>query len=123
MTTAPLFPLALTTLEKINQVPKQFWLYAAGAAVALIALVILFRFLSGANKIYLTIIIAMICSFVGFNWVYERNEPKFLTPVVDVLAQFLPSKGAYATTQQQEAAAPKKPLGNKPKAEPAPAKK
>jgi hypothetical protein len=37
---------------------------------------------------------------VGFQWIYERNEPKWATPVVEKLANFFPSKGQYAERQR-----------------------
>ena len=31
---------------------------------------------------------------IFFYWVYDRSEPRFLTPVIDKLAPFFPSKSA-----------------------------
>jgi len=36
---------------------------------------------------------------VFFSWVYNRNEPKFLTPIVEKIAPFFPSAGAYNAKQ------------------------
>lgn len=101
--------LAATTLEKIKAVPNQFWYITGGVIVGIVLLVWIYRVLQGTNKIILSIIIAMVMSFVGFNWVYERNEPAFLTPTVDVLAQFLPTKGMYGDTQKKDASTPTRP--------------
>jgi len=95
-------PLASATLDKLAKVPTSFWIMAACIVGAIIGLVIFIRFLRGMNKIVLAIIVMVILTVVGFNWVYERNEPAALTPVVDVLAQFLPTKGAYKETQKKD---------------------
>jgi hypothetical protein len=42
----------------------------------------------------------VVVSSLGFNWVYERNEPKFMTPFVEKIAPFFPSKTSYTTKQQ-----------------------
>ncbi len=94
--------LALTTMEKIKQVPTSFWWITAAVVGGLIGSVILFRYLRQMNKIVLVIILAMGFSIVGFSWIYERNEPAFLTPTIDVLAQFFPSKGAYGEKQKKD---------------------
>ncbi len=48
----------------------------------------------------LAIIAFVIFTVVGVNWIYERNEPAFMTPIVDKIAPFLPSKGAYGKQTQ-----------------------
>ena len=39
--------------------------------------------------------VALALSLIGFYWVYERTEPRFLTPVVDQLVNFLPTKSKH----------------------------
>ena len=84
--------LAVSTVEKLKEVPRQFWLNAAIAILCIFAVVIVFRRVKEMNKIVLIIILSLVFVLVGFNWVYQRNEPKFLTPFVDILAGFLPTK-------------------------------
>jgi len=86
---------ALTTAEKLKEVPKSFWINAAIVILGLVAIVIIFRKIREMNKIVVGIILAFIFALVGFNWVYNRNEPRFLTPFVDLIAPFLPTKGSY----------------------------
>jgi apolipoprotein N-acyltransferase len=86
---------ALATAEKLKEVPRSFWINAAIVILGLVAIVIIFRKIREMNKIVLGIILAFIFVLVGFNWVYNRNEPKFLTPFVDMVAPFLPTKGSY----------------------------
>ena len=51
------------------------------------------------NKIIAAVIVFVVCTVVFFSWVYNRNEPAFLTPFVSRLAPFFPSAGSYASKQ------------------------
>ena len=82
------------------------WLALILAFLALGVIIHLFRKLAGANKIILAIALCVISGVVGFNWIYNRNEPPALTPLVDILAQFFPTKGSYEGKQQQDPANP-----------------
>lgn len=90
---------ALTALEKIQKVPASFWLQALGVVLAIVAVVMVLRGVAGTNKVVLGVVAFMIFTIVGVNWIYERNEPKFMTPVIEKIAPFFPSKGAYANKQ------------------------
>jgi glucan phosphoethanolaminetransferase (alkaline phosphatase superfamily) len=113
--------LASATLDKLAKVPTSFWITAACVVAALIGLVIFVRFLRGMNKIVLAIIVMVILTVVGFSWIYERNEPAFLTPIIEPLSQFFPTKGAYKETQKKESGSVKD--NHKTPPPPAPAKK
>jgi FtsH-binding integral membrane protein len=91
--------LAATTMEKLQRVPVQFWLKAALVLVGFVVGVILLRKIAGMNKAVLGAIVFVLLTVIGFNWIYERNEPAWATPAVEVLAKFFPSKGSYATRQ------------------------
>jgi len=86
---------ALTTMEKLQQVPSSFWsnclLIIMGGVMALI----LVRHAKQMNKMVLGTMIFLFFTTVCFTWVYERNEPKALTPLVNAIAPFLPSKLTY----------------------------
>lgn len=94
--------IASATLEKLQNLPTKFWINVGIFLGVIIAAVVIWRFIHQMNKIWLSVIIFLICAIIGFNWIYERNEPEFMTPVIEPLAEFFPSKGAYHTTQQQE---------------------
>ena len=68
------------------------WLRIGGAIVALIALVIILRKVAKMNKVVLGVVVLLVVTFIGFNWIYERNEPAWATPVVQKLATFFPTK-------------------------------
>ena len=84
---------APTALDKLKQIPPAFWMKVGIAVLALVVAVIVMRKLAGMNKVVLTVIVLIILSTVGFNWIYERNEPSWATPVVEKLAGFFPTKG------------------------------
>lgn len=92
--------LATTTMEKLQRVPTQFWLKAGLAIVLFIAGVILIKKVAGMNKAILGAIVFVLLTVVGFQWIYERNEPSWATPVVEKLANFFPSKGQYENRQR-----------------------
>ncbi|HEX2853277.1 MAG TPA: hypothetical protein VHO24_08565 [Opitutaceae bacterium] len=91
---------AVSTLEKLKAVPKNVWLTLGAGVIGLILLIIFLRKIAQMNKLILIIIVLFIFSTLGFNWIYERNEPAFLTPVVDKIAPFFPSKDSYGTKQK-----------------------
>ena len=98
--------LAVTALEKVEKVPITFWFKVVGAILVFALVLFILRKVAHMNKIVLSIIVLCIASIIGFQWIYERNEPEFLTPAVNVIAQFFPSKGAYGNKQAQDAGAP-----------------
>jgi hypothetical protein len=92
--------LAVSALEKMKTLPGDVWLKIGIVIVAIIAVVLIFRKIMKVNKLIGGIILAMVGSIVFFSWVYNRNEPKFLTPLVDRIAPFFPTAGAYNAKQQ-----------------------
>ena len=105
-----LFPLMLflaaSALEKAAEVPSGFWLKLIFLFVGFVAAVLLLRWLAQQNRVLMLIVGVVGAAILGFSWIYERNEPEILTPAVDAIAPFFPSKGAYDDKQQQDASAP-----------------
>ena len=91
---------AVTAVEKMKTLPPLVWLKIVIAIAALIIAVFVFRRVMKMNKIIVGVIVFVVCTVVFFSWVYNRNEPKFLTPLVEKLAPFFPSAGSYGTKQQ-----------------------
>lgn len=91
--------LAVTALDKIKTLPPEIWLKIAIAVGAFCLTIFLFRRLMKMNKVIASIIVFVAGTIIFFSWVYNRNEPKFLTPIVEKIAPFFPSAGAYATKQ------------------------
>ena len=42
----------------------------------------------------------VVVSIVFFSWIYNRNEPKWMTPVIEKIAPFFPSAGSYQDKQR-----------------------
>lgn len=91
--------LAVTALEKIQTLPPAIWLKIATAIAAFVLTIFLFRRVMKMNKIIASVVIFVVCTVVFFSWVYNRNEPKFMTPLVQKVAPFFPSAGSYSSKQ------------------------
>jgi hypothetical protein len=82
-----------TTAEKLRAIPTEFWIKLGAGIAVIVLVVILLRRIAAANKVLLGVGTFVVLTIVGFNWIYERNEPAWATPVVQWLAEFFPSKG------------------------------
>ena len=91
---------AVTAVEKMKTLPPAVWLKIGIAVAAFIIAVFVFRKIMRMNKVIAGVIVFVVFTVVFFSWVYNRNEPKFLTPLVDRLAPFFPSAGSYNAKQQ-----------------------
>ena len=65
--------------------------YAMGV-IGIILACSIFRSFSTLPRLIMYPIIGATCAIICINWVYNRNEPELLTPVVDMIAPWLPSK-------------------------------
>lgn len=86
-------PSTASTLDKLKAIPPDFWMRLGFAVLALVALVIFLRKVAKMNKVLLAAVVFFAATIVGFNWIYERNEPAWATPIVAFLSGFFPSKG------------------------------
>jgi 4-amino-4-deoxy-L-arabinose transferase-like glycosyltransferase len=91
--------LAVTALEKIKTLPPAIWGKIAIAIGAFILTIFLFRRVMKMNKIIASVIVFVVCTVVFFSWVYNRNEPAFMTPIVQKVAPFFPSANQYQSKQ------------------------
>jgi len=83
-----------STADRLREIPTEFWVKIGIGILILVGVVIVLRKLANVNKIFLTIVVLLVFSFVGFNWIYERTEPAWATPAVNWLANYFPTKGA-----------------------------
>ncbi len=109
---------AATALEKIKDVPPMFWVKVAAALVGFIVAVILIQKVWQMNKLVLALIIFVVGGVLSFSWVYKRNEPAFMTWLIEPIANsgFFPTEGGTDLRNINED-------GTKTKKAPAPAKK
>jgi len=87
-----LLATATNFAARVESVPTAAWVRIAIAVAALVLVVVLLRAVAKMNKVVLGIIVLLVVTFIGFNWIYERDEPKWATPVVAKIANFFPSK-------------------------------
>lgn len=92
--------LAVSAAEKIKQIPPGTWLNIALAIAAVVAAVVLVRSVAKMNKVVMSVVAFVVGTILFFNWIYYRNEPRFLTPVINKIAPFFPSAGSYDAKQQ-----------------------
>jgi hypothetical protein len=89
-----------TATDKLRQIPTEFWLKLGIGIAVVVAIVIVLRKLVHVHKGLLALGVALAASIIGFNWIYERNEPSWATPVVERLSGFFPSKGTQLKNRQ-----------------------
>jgi hypothetical protein len=93
--------LAASTLDKLETIPRSVWLKLGALILGVIIVIVVLRKVAKMNKLILTLIVLFALTVVGFNWIYERNEPAFLTPVVEKIAPFFPTKDSYGAKQKK----------------------
>jgi Na+/proline symporter len=91
--------IAATALEKLQTLKPDVWMKIGIAVGGFIVAILLWRRIMKMNKIIAGVIVFVVTTVVFFSWVYNRNEPKFLTPVVEKIAPFFPSAGSYSSKQ------------------------
>jgi len=83
--------LAVTAVEKLQTLKPEVWLKIGIAVFAFVAVILLWRRVMKMNKFIVAIIVFVSFTVLFFSWVYNRSEPAFLTPLVNIIAPFLPS--------------------------------
>ncbi|MDF3056364.1 MAG: hypothetical protein K0R17_579 [Rariglobus sp.] len=93
--------LAVTALEKMQAVPIKIWINLVMGILIFAAAIIVLRKAAEMNKVLLSAIVFVVLTSVGFNWVYSRNEPKFMTPIIEPIANFFPSAEKKAEKEKR----------------------
>ncbi len=94
--------LAVTAIEKIQTLKPEVWLKIGIVIVGFLVAVLLFRRIMRMNKIIAGVVVFVGVSVLFFSWVYNRNEPRFMTPIIEKVAPFFPSAGAYNSKQTSQ---------------------
>jgi hypothetical protein len=79
-------------LDRLREIPLDVWTKLGLGVLAIIVVVVVLRKLAKMNKFILGFLVLLALTFVGFNWIYERNEPAWATPFVQAIAGFFPAK-------------------------------
>ena len=84
-----------STWEKLKHIPSQSWLNLGLCVLAVVIIVRMWRTLRKINE-FVPWIVSVIAGFMILSyWTYNRTEPRFLTPVVEKLTIFLPTKSKH----------------------------
>ncbi len=108
------FWIAALEMSKVTEKLPPDFLMKTAVFLGIVAVIVLaVKAYQSSNKILLSIGIFMVVGIVFFNWIYNRNEPEFLTPIIEPLSNFFPTK-EYEKKDVSNLDAQKK-GGNKPK--------
>jgi hypothetical protein len=94
--------LAVTAIDKLQTLKPETWLKIGIAVVAFVGAIFVFRRVMRMNKIIAGVMVFVTLTVVFFSWVYNRNEPRFMTPIVEKIAPFFPSAGSYGAKQSSQ---------------------
>jgi hypothetical protein len=90
-----MIPLAVTALEAMRAMPVKSWMIIGTVILIIVIAFVVIPKIFKMNKIILGVIILVAGSIMFFSWVKQRNEPKILTPFIDMLAPFFDSDVHY----------------------------
>jgi hypothetical protein len=93
------FAVTNTTLDKLRAIPPAVWGKLGLGVLGVIVVFIVIQRVLKINKFVLGGAVFIGTGLLWFNWIYHRTEPKFLTPLVDRVAPFFPTAGAYEVKQ------------------------
>ena len=82
---------AVSALARLQNLPRKNLVNLGLGILVIIVAVIVIKQAARMNKFILATMIGLTLLVVCFSWVYQRNEPKFLTPLVDTIAPFFPA--------------------------------
>lgn len=82
----------LSANQFTSKLPESDWLRFGILLLALLALLQVMRLVSRINRTFLLVVFGMGMFMLFSTWVRHRNEPTFLTPVVDAVAPYFPTK-------------------------------
>ena len=106
--------LAALQMSKVTEkLPPDFLMKTGIFLLVVLVIVIAVKIYQGSNKIFLSIFLCAVFGVICFSWIYNRNEPAFLTPIIEPLSQFFPTKD-YEKKDVSDLDNMKK-SGNKPK--------
>lgn len=78
--------------HRLSQIPAEFWWKTALALGIFVAAILVLRHLAKMNKVVLALGVFFFVTTIGFNWIHDRSEPAWATPVVQAVAGFFPGK-------------------------------
>jgi len=82
----------ISAIEKVRNLPTKDLANLGLIVLILIVAIFIIKQAAKMNRFVLGMIILVTMMVVCFTWVYQRNEPKMLTPLIDGIAPFFPHK-------------------------------
>lgn len=84
------------TNDLVANIPESDWLRFGILLLLLLAILQTVRLVSRVNRALLLFVFVVGTAGLMMSWVHNRNEPAFLTPVVETVAPWFPSKVRYS---------------------------
>jgi hypothetical protein len=86
---------AVNVIHRLKALPRKDVINFALGVLMLVVVIILFKLAARMNKFILGIVIVVVVMVVLGTWVYERNEPKFMSGFIDAIAPYFPGPVKY----------------------------
>ena len=93
--------LAVTALEAMKELPRDTWIKVGLVIAVVVILAIVIPKVFKMNKIILGVIVFVAGTIILSTWVTQRNEPKFLTPLIDSIVPFFSSDVVRAKQEKK----------------------
>ena len=82
----------ISAIEKVRNLPAKDLANLGLMVLVVIVAIFIIKQAAKMNRFLLYMIILVTFMVVGFTWIYQRNEPKLLTPLIDGIAPFFPHR-------------------------------
>jgi glucan phosphoethanolaminetransferase (alkaline phosphatase superfamily) len=96
-----------------SKLPPDYLLKTGYFLLFVLVIVLIVRIFQSSNKIFLSISLISIVAIVFAYWIYNRNEPAFMTPIIEPISAFFPTK--YYEKKDVSNLDNQKKAGNRPK--------
>lgn len=80
-------------IQSLQPLYEEAWFPYALGVIGVIFAYSIFMSLKSLPKLVMYPIIAATIVIVFMNWVYNRNEPEILSPIIDTIAPWFPVSG------------------------------
>ncbi|MDF9827460.1 putative membrane protein YqjE [Ereboglobus sp. PH5-5] len=87
--------------QTFMEMPVDFWVKTLIAAGVLFLLFTVVKKAARLGQIATLLLVLFILGVIGYKWVRQRNEPAFMTPIVDFVARFFPQPSSPAPPPAQ----------------------
>ena len=75
-------------LRNYLEMPADVWVKILIAAVVLLLVLVVLKKLAHIGQFIVVCVVFVAVAVIGYKWVRYRDEPEFMTPIVDFAASF-----------------------------------